>query len=101
MSPDTMAGIVATVLNVKSATAYAPRDPAHGIVVIPDEVWIGGALIHYVRINTPTEHNYPTAVELHTDNGTYDSDPDGYPDGYPGERVAYRILSAILAVATA
>ena len=100
MSPDTAAGIVATVLHAATATAYAPTDPNYGIVVIPDGTWIGAAYVEYVRIDGLTTHGYATSVELHTTGGNATSEWADIP-GDTLAPIAIRIRDAINAVVTA
>lgn len=71
MSPDSAAAIVATVLHADSATAYAPTNPAYGLIIIPDETWLGGDHLEYVRIDGLISHGYAVSVELHTTAGTF------------------------------
>lgn len=94
ITPDATAAIVATVLGVNSATAYTPTDPRFGVIVIPDETWLGRDYVEYVRIDGLQTSGYPTAVELHTTAGTF-SDTDAHAHEHT---VAARIRDAILAV---
>jgi hypothetical protein len=97
MTPNAAAGIVATVLRVESATAYAPTDPAYGLIVIPDETWLGTAYVEYVRVDGLASRGYAENVELHTTEGTYQASEDDTPAG----NVAARILDALNAVVMA
>lgn len=97
MTPDAAAAIVATVLRADTATAYAPTNPAYGIVIIPDETWLGTAYVEYVRVDGLQTRGHAESVELHTTDGTF-SDTDTHARE---SAVAARIRDAINAVITA
>lgn len=95
---DTIGGIVAAVLRAGTATAYAPTDPASGVIVIPDETWLGGSdMVRYVRIDGIGTRGYATGVELHTDSGISGCDPLPGDDAHISG-IACRIRDAINAV---
>ncbi len=94
MTPDAAAAIVATVLRVDTATAYAPTDPRYGIVVVPDETWIGGEFLEYVRIDGLSTRGHAESVILHTTAGNF-SDTDTHAREHA---IAARIRDAINAV---
>ena len=101
MTPDTVAGIVASVLNVDGATAYAPTDPAYGIIIITDELWLnGGTLVKYVRVDGLETHGYVTDVEIHTCGAGIITAPDS-DDPHGTRHPAARIRDAINAVLSA
>ena len=101
MTPDTVAGIVASVLNVDSATAYAPTDPAYGLVIIPDELWINReTLVEYIRVDGLETHGYVTDVEIHTCGAGIITAPDS-DDPHGARHPAARIRDAINAMLSA
>ena len=101
MTPDAAAAIVATVLKVPTATAYAPTDPTYGVIVMTDPVWFGAELLEFVRIDGLTVHGYVSTVELRIAGYTYTS---GEADGMLDARIIHiadRIRDAINAVIVA
>lgn len=101
MTPDTVSGIVASVLGASSATSYVPTDPGYGLIIVPDEFWINSdTLVKYVRIDGLTTRGYVTDVEIHTCGAGIITAPDS--DSSHGTRhPAARIRDAINAVVSA
>ena len=101
MTPDTVSGIIASILNASGATAYAPTDPAYGLIIIPDELWLNrDTLVEYIRIDGLTTHGYVTDVEIHTCGAGIITASDS-DDPYGTRHPAARIRDAINAVLSA
>lgn len=100
ITPDTAAEIVASILRADSATAYVPTDTRYGVVVIPDETWIGAAHVAHVRIDGLGTHGHVTGVEIQTSTGVINADTDS-SDPAARLNLPARIRDAINAIINA